>query len=1304
MRLLRNIKFIKEPWKWDFSFKQAFRPLPLYMLLCLICSATLIFAQSGREYRRSAIMRGNLVKTVFGNWGVIGQPESAGARGAWIYENNGYIGDVSPMVGAEIITEDGLEFHSVVVCPVSRPTRQSETSPEGKAWGFEPVSGYVNEAQESVALYSDPNSWPPYWPDHQDDPEDPGWSGSWNGFRGKLTTASEECYFVMDDQNDNEFNVADNNKWGIAFQPDSQDPSRNGLGLEVKVRGMQWPDFLAQDCTFWLYEITNTSTTDYSKVVFGMLVGTYLGVTSTDDYHEYDDDYSFFDVEKDLTYTGDFDDSAVRNPLWKGEVGMVGYAFLESPGNPFDGIDNDGDAEENPLFPSTAPLFLEEDFLPRVAQSGDKLVLIGRDYERTVVTLPSQDSTDYITLGMRNPVWIKPGETVLAEGNVLTEGGSEFINPNAYDGIDNDLDGLIDENFYLHYWQIRKDQDGNILIDKLAPVHYKDYISKQGLNDMLIDEKRNDGIDNDGDWNPEFDDIGADGLIGTNDRGEGDGVPTTGEPNFDATDVDESDQIGLTSFEYFTPAGEFAMADDEELWDRLSPGFFDVPASIVNNKPVQGEDGDFIYGSGYFPLPAGETQRFSLALVYGEGGGPEVDTEDLLKNRETVQQIYDSDYNFPPPPDMPTLTAVPGEGRVTLYWDRKAEDSFDPVLKEYDFEGYKIYKATDQNFNEVFKITDADGRPIAYQPLKQLDIKNEVDGYFRAGEDLYQDSRGASFYLGSNSGLQHTFVDEDVENGRRYFYAVVAYDRGNADMDIFPKENNKRIDILASGEIRTFQNTAMVVPNGPVLGYEPPEGSTMLFADQATAGTGKIYSLVVDESVQTGHEYQLEFWDTSNDGIDNNNNWDVFNDDVGSDGKPDTNDQDGTEKNGQPDPGEPNLDDNDPEEYFVPITTSYSIRDISGTIETFTARDTIVVSLNHQNLIEETVVVEDAAGKTVDPSDYILNPENGKIQGSRSGLLRYGDIYTIRYEYYPVFRSKNMEKNPFKNETKDTDIFDGLSLSFNNHWNIEIDTVNSGWTDPERFYSYTFTIIDAKAGSQRLLGLRHPSDYRIEFYDEVCDTSTAKPEFFLPAIPVNFKIYNITDACYMNFFFIELDGNRKLSPFDEIVLLEKGNNGEEIYTWDIFFTERKDRTFDFHSGDTLTIAMKKPFRRGDIFTFQSYKPSVFSVKENELDKIRVVPNPYVVATAHELPLPPAITSGRGTRKIAFIHLPLNSTVRIFTSRGEHIRTLETVTDMHNGTVSWDLKTKENLDIAAGIYFYVVESSVGNKTGKMAIIK
>jgi hypothetical protein len=70
----------------------------------------------------------------------------------------------------------------------------------------------------------------------------------------------------------------------------------------------------------------------------------------------------------------------------------------------------------------------------------------------------------------------------------------------------------------------------------------------------------------------------------------------------------------------------------------------------------------------------------------------------------------------------------------------------------------------------------------------------------------------------------------------------------------------------------------------------------------------------------------------------------------------------------------------------------------------------------------------------------------------------------------------------------------------------------------------------------------------------------------------------------------------------------------------------------------------------------------------------------------------------------FIHLPAQSKITIFTSRGEHVVTLNHDGNIEDGSVSWNLKSKENLDVAYGVYFYVVESQAGKKTGKIAIIK
>ena len=144
-------------------------------------------------------------------------------------------------------------------------------------------------------------------------------------------------------------------------------------------------------------------------------------------------------------------------------------------------------------------------------------------------------------------------------------------------------------------------------------------------------------------------------------------------------------------------------------------------------------------------------------MVYGN------DLKDLINNKKTVQDIYNSNYRFPPPPKKPTLTAVPGDGKVTLYWDRVAEESLDPVTKKKDFQGYKIYRATDPNFNDVRNITDANGLIQGYSTLQQFDKKDDISGYFYPSKNLFQDTKGYTYFLGDNTGLVHSYIDRDVQ-------------------------------------------------------------------------------------------------------------------------------------------------------------------------------------------------------------------------------------------------------------------------------------------------------------------------------------------------------------------------------------------------------------------------------------------------------------------------------------------------------------------------------------------------------------
>lgn len=149
-----------------------------------------------------------------------------------------------------------------------------------------------------------------------------------------------------------------------------------------------------------------------------------------------------------------------------------------------------------------------------------------------------------------------------------------------------------------------------------------------------------------------------------------------------------------------------------------------------------------------------------------------------------------------------------------------------------------------------------------------------------------------------------------------------------------------------------------------------------------------------------------------------------------------------------------------------------------------------------------------------------------------------------------------------------------------------------------------------------------------------------------------------------------------------------------------------DTTYVPKGGDSLYLSFTKPLSSSDQFSYTSNSPYVDQTNlKAQLDKIKVVPNPYVVTNVYEQPLPTGIR-GRGNQVLYFTHLPPNCTIHIYTSAGDEVQTLHHDASLNDGTATWNLRTKEGLDIAYGVYFYVVEvNSTGDKKiGKIAIIK
>jgi len=123
-----------------------------------------------------------------------------------------------------------------------------------------------------------------------------------------------------------------------------------------------------------------------------------------------------------------------------------------------------------------------------------------------------------------------------------------------------------------------------------------------------------------------------------------------------------------------------------------------------------------------------------------------------------------------------------------------------------------------------------------------------------------------------------------------------------------------------------------------------------------------------------------------------------------------------------------------------------------------------------------------------------------------------------------------------------------------------------------------------------------------------------------------------------------------------------------------------------------------------MFTVEPPELAVAEDLNETMDKIKVVPNPYVATNAMEPAVGNKFLNQR--RPLMFTHIPADREIRIFTSSGVLVDKIDVENEPSNGTVHWDLLSREDLEIAAGMYVYHVKSKETGKekVGKFAVIK
>ncbi len=843
------------------------------------------------------------------------------------------------------------------------------------------------------------------------------------------------------------------------------------------------------------------------------------------------------------------------------------------------------------------------------------------------------------------------------------------------DLVDNDDDGVADESPFNSKGEfidgtIKPLTTGIVDADKYTKVFGKPKARWSG--------------DEDGDWNPEKNDVGIDGIgpesvnYPGKDFGEGDGFPSQAwyddlnnnglydadevgtlteersagkkwagsEPNFGFRDISESDQLGLTGF---TVAAWSDPSNTPKNDDRMMEWFIKPEIDPAQELLQSAGDNVFSFSTGPMNLAKGESQRFSMAILFGE------DLNDLLLNAVTSVRILEADYQFAQPPDKPIVTAVSGDGRVTLYWDAKSEKSVDPLTSEEDFEGYKIYRSRDFNFSDVYKITDANGIPFLGQPLfdintgtpAQFDLVNEYSGL--AGIEYA--GRGVKYNLGNNTGLVHEYVDSTVQNGINYYYAVIAYDRGTDELP--PTETQSVIaQDPETGNLIYDVNTLAVIPGPIATGVKEPEvGIGNKPTITVGNATGKIDLKVMDELSVQNKTYKVKF-DSSN---------------------------------------------------------SYRVLDSTGVEYSFNSKGTILVALRHKNIVSNSVVVKDKDNVVVSSNDYVVNSKRGQIAASNGNVLPAGNQYEISYRYYPVFESRLIQ-NEDGNE-----VFDGIRIF------VQEDALSIDQEESRFITNSAISVIDSKVyppviGGEKVK-LRTDWEIRWNNTDVASDGSWLHAdtmETLLGKVAAPFKLVNITKK----------KPNIIIEAPATFVLYEPNASTESNGQWDwgeaIIFqpqgavdpTTSYQLTFEIDTnvtspilpkdGDIYQLITRKPFESGDEFVFDTKEVEfVGSSASQSIDNIYVVPNPYVGFSTSENPGRTQIK--RGERELQFRNLPPQCTVRIYTLSGELVD--EIIKDDNGSIAYWNLLSSEGMRIAYGVYIYHIDiPGVGEKIGRFAVIK
>ncbi|MEW6684896.1 MAG: hypothetical protein AB1393_01640 [Candidatus Edwardsbacteria bacterium] len=719
--------------------------------------------------------------------------------------------------------------------------------------------------------------------------------------------------------------------------------------------------------------------------------------------------------------------------------------------------------------------------------------------------------------------------------------------------------------------------------------------------------------------------------------------------------------LGMTAFKIFTI--EIDPQTDIERYVMLQGYNYKTMVMDAYDKDIYGEgDKRFVQCMGPFNLPVDSIVRTCVGAICAD------DTTTLKKVSDVAQEIYNNKFQLAAPPKAPKLHARPGDNRIYLYWDRIAELTPDPYIQKIpDTLGwYFIYQDT---LADTLLI-----KSIIRDWAEVKDAKTFYDTTITPDDTIVTLTPKALY-------SQYQMYEPYDFQGYRLYKAKTIADLAKAD---------KRELLLTCDKM---DGVTIVRDFNDVYYYHPGGADTLPGYDTLGTDNGLSYTYV-DSNVTNGFAYYYGA--------------------VGYDYQPNVF---LTRKC-------PVSLEGSPYENMVMVIPQAGAANYQKptAIDAHTAGGATACSLKTEIFADS--LVKDAS--------YELRWVGGDLDTVDTlGTGNYAKRPEYYFSLYGPKRDSTLPDSVFLEKTKvvltpvteggkdywrgspvNEVCFDGAKLNVRLGINISSFSADSVKVTKEvggvSQDTLNYTLLSP---SSRLSWAFRGSVYEIRWHVKGVvpnDTLTAEVWDITNNLQVPFESSKFTDMKTSSWAFGTTTTSTGRNYLTSSAVGPAGNARKWMYLCgtQLYFNKGgtiKPMTWSTRpdEGEIWTLytsGVCGPFT-GNVYTIKTTPPRWISqTTASMLDKIKVVPNPYLVRHDWD--------PSKDYSHIRFTHLPAKCTIRIYTLAGDLVKKIEhdSPINQNDGIATWDVLTRYDKRPASGIYLYHIDApGIGTKVGKFAVI-